>query len=128
MACFAISLLLALLFAWTFSGRLIWAAIFPAASVIFWSNLMPLLLSFAAGLSSKTPGLARWHRPATIAALLMLAVGYTLTPVARRSCAPVQFASVPQWRGERLFAEPPVNVCACGGSRHAVAIGGDRSG
>jgi hypothetical protein len=97
---FAGSLLLALVYAWACSGKLAWAAIIPAGSVIFWSNLMPALLSFAAGLASQTHSLTGWHRPATTAALISLALTYSITPIARPLLAPVELASQSEWRGD----------------------------
>lgn len=97
---FTASLLSALVFAWSLSGDLAWAAILPVASVIFLSNLMPILLSMAAGLASHTPGLARWPRVATMIALLGLAIAYTITPVARPLLAPVETEAISQWRGD----------------------------
>ena len=96
----ALSLLLALLYAWTCSGKLAWASVLPAGWVLVWSNLMPVLLALAAGLASKSLSLARWQRPATTSALLVLAVAYIIMPVARPLLAPVQLASPSNWRGD----------------------------
>jgi hypothetical protein len=97
---FALALLLALLYAWACSGKLAWASILPVGCVLFWSNLMPALLSLAAGLASKAAGLAGWHRPATTTALLVLAVAYIVTPLARPWLAPVQLAEQSKWHGD----------------------------
>jgi hypothetical protein len=96
---FVAALLVALFYAWAFSGRLGWASMIPG-SVMIWANLMPVLLSFAAGIASRTCGLAGWHRDATIAALLTLAVAYAVTPFARPLLAPIQLASQTDWRGD----------------------------
>ena len=77
---FVASLLTCLFFAWTLSGKLGWAALMPGSSVVFWSNLMPILLCFAAGLASETPSLARISRFSTVVALLLLAAAYALIP------------------------------------------------
>ncbi len=109
--CFAISLLVTLLFAWALSGKLLWATVFPTGAAIFWSNLMPPLLSFAAGLSSRTPGLTHWHRPATVIALSSLALAYTMTPILRPLLVPAKVASVTQWRGDVCLQSHP-STCA----------------
>ena len=96
--CLAVSLLVALLFSWSLSGRLGWAMVLPFASVILWSNLMPILLCFAAGLAIRTPGFGRGHRVATILALFSLAIGYAFTPVVRPLFAPAQTAASAHWR------------------------------
>ena len=74
-----LSLLLALVYAWACAGKLAWASVLPAGWVLFWSNLMPALLSLAAGLASNATGLAGWHRPATTSALLVFAVAFSIT-------------------------------------------------
>lgn len=97
--CFGLSLLLALFYAWTCSGKLGWAAIFPGHTVTIWSSLMPVLLSLAAGLVGQACGLSRSQCGLTIAALLILAAGYVVAPIARPLLAPIQLASQTKWRG-----------------------------
>jgi hypothetical protein len=110
-AAFLTSLFLALLYAWTFSGKLGWAAVLPAGWVLVGCNLMPVLLSFTAGLASKTAGLARWHRPATIVALVWLATAYAITPMMRPLLAPIQLARQTTWLGE-LCLQSHSSSCA----------------
>ena len=106
-----VSLLAALAFSWSLAGKLQWAAWLPIASVLLWCNLMPLLLSFAAGLASRTRGFIPWHRGATVAALLSLAAGYTITPIARPLLAPVETDPTASWCGDACLQTHP-STCA----------------
>ena len=85
---FAESLVLSLVFAWCMSGGLFWARTISGSGVVYWSNLMPVLLGVSAGLAVATPGLKRWRRPLTVTVLVMLAAMHLLLPVARPLMAP----------------------------------------
>jgi hypothetical protein len=89
-----------LIFAWTFSGNLAWAVLVPNASVVFLSNLMPMLLSFAAGLAVETSALTRFSRPLVLFAFVVLATAYAVTPYVRPMIYPVELASKPKWNGD----------------------------
>lgn len=108
---FAAALLFTIAFAWTLSGRLAWAVILPMASVVLWSNLMPALLSFCAGMASTSNALNRWHRPATIGLLAALTAGYTLMPVVRPLVAPAETAQVSEWSGN-ICLQSHSSTCA----------------
>lgn len=108
---FAISLLVALLYAWTLSGKLAWASVFPAGSVFLWSNLMPVLLSVSAGLASGSLSLRSWRQFATVGALLTLALAYLFTPMMRPLIAPIRLASQCQWQGD-LCLQSHSSSCA----------------
>ena len=108
---FLVSLLFALLFAWSLSGSLGWAVIMPDASVVTWSNLMPVLLCFTAGLASRAPGLTSWRRPAVIAPLSMLAIGYALMPAVRPLVVPAQMSRSTTWNGDICLQSHPA-TCA----------------
>lgn len=94
---FLLSLLVALGFAWALAGRLAWAIVVPSASVVFWANLMPILLSLAAGFAGTIHRLSRWNRPATALGLALLASGYALLPLARPWLAPAEMADLSIW-------------------------------
>jgi predicted double-glycine peptidase len=87
-----------LLFGCFFSGRLFWAHIIPGSAVIHWSNLMPLLVAFAAGLACRAPGLTRWRRTVTVAVLAGIAVGHLYLPILRPILSPVTLSANTQWR------------------------------
>lgn len=82
------TLLFCLVFAWFYAGSLIWAQAIPLSGVVYWSNLMPILLAFAAGLALAAPGLNRWRRPLTIMVLGLIASAHLLLPIARPLLAP----------------------------------------
>jgi hypothetical protein len=104
-------LLTSLVFAWTFAGNLAWAALLPDPSVVFFSNLMPLLLSFAAGLISERGALSKRSRPIAIASFLSLAAAYTLTPYVRPLVFPVEPDTVTQWNDGVCLQTHP-STCA----------------
>jgi hypothetical protein len=104
-------LLTSLVFAWTFSGNLAWAALLPDPSVVFLSNLMPLLLSFAAGLISERGALSKRSRPLAMASFLMLAAAYTLTPYVRPFFFQVEPDRVTQWKADVCLQTHP-STCA----------------
>ena len=67
---------------------------------IWWTNLVPVGLSLAAGIAVHTPGLRHWHRPGTVVLLTLLATGYLILPFAQPLLHPVSLASQSQWSGE----------------------------
>lgn len=100
-----------LFFAWMLSGRLLWAFLIPDDSVIFLSNLMPLLLSFAAGLAFETHSLTRWSRPIVIACFVLLASAYALLPYVRPRLYPVDLSARTQWSGA-VCLQSHASTCA----------------
>jgi hypothetical protein len=94
------ALLASLVFAWTFSGSLGWALLVPSPSVVFWSNLMPMLLCFAAGLASEAGALTKWSRPLALCSFVLLASAYALTPYVRPTLYPVELNPQTQWRDD----------------------------
>mgnify|MGYP001556847596 CR=1 FL=1 len=97
---FFFAVLGSLVFAWMLSGNLRWATVVPSPAVIFLSNLMPVLLGFAAGLASEAKSLTRISRPLAIFSFVALALTYALLPYTRPVLYPVELASQTQWRGE----------------------------
>jgi predicted double-glycine peptidase len=96
---FAESLILSLVFAWCMAGGLFWARAVPGSGVVYWSNLMPVLLSFAAGLAIATPGLDRWRRPLTVSILGSMAGLHLLMPIARPLVSPAGLVDSGHWAG-----------------------------
>lgn len=94
---FLVSLGASLLFACCTSGKLAWASYFSDSAVLYWSNAMPILLGFSAGLATNAPGLVHWHRPVTVCMLGLLGLGYILSPVARPIFNPVELDEVAKW-------------------------------
>jgi predicted double-glycine peptidase len=88
---------LALLFAWCSSGKLHLASIISGSAALYWSNAMPILLGFSAGLATNSPGLVRWHRPVTVCVLGLLGLGYILTPIARPILNPIDINESSKW-------------------------------
>jgi hypothetical protein len=120
---FFTALLASLSFAWIFSGDLGWAAIVPAASVIFVSNLMPMLLSFAAGLASEATALTRFSRPIAITSFLALATAYGLTPYARPIVYPVELGVETAWRSD-VCLQSHSSTCAPAAAVTLLRLGG----
>jgi len=108
---FVESILFCLVFAWTLDGKLHWALAIPLSCVIYWSNFMPLLLGFTAGLASWSPGMGEFRRPVVVGLLIFLAIGYMLAPVARPLFSPVVVDTQGSWaRGVCLQSHP--STCA----------------
>jgi hypothetical protein len=105
------ALLASLVFAWTFSGSLAWALLVPDASVVFLSNLMPMLLCFAAGLASEANALTQLTRPLALASFLLWASAYALTPYVRPMLFPVEIDRQSQWRGD-VCLQTHCSTCA----------------
>ncbi len=97
---FSCSLLLALTFGFHYAGNLAWAIWIPDSAVLYWSNVMPIVLGFSAGMATHTPGLTRWHRPLTTCLLGCLATGYVVSPILRPFVAPAAVASTSKWQDE----------------------------
>jgi len=91
---------LAFVFAWCYVGRLMWAERMPVSTAIYWSNLTPILLGFAAGLAGHAVCMRSWFRPVMSASLMLLAIGYLYTPIARPVLFPLQVENQSQWEGE----------------------------
>ena len=124
---FVASLLTCLFFAWTLSGKLGWAALMPGSSVVFWSNLMPILLCFAAGLASETPSRARISRFSTVVALLLLAAAYALIPYSRPVLAPVSLGEGSSWQGDVCLQSHP-STCAPAAAATLLRLSGIEAG
>ena len=116
---FAESLMLSLIFAWFMSGGLFWARAVPASGVIYWSNLMPVMLSFAAGLAVATPGLKRWRRPLTATVLGAMAALHLLLPVARPLLAPARLVESGRW-SDRICLQS--HEATCGAAAAATLL------
>ena len=95
--------LVAFILAWSYFGRLIWAETIQSSSVLCWSNLTPIALGFSAGLASHTPGLRYRMRPVAALLLMLLAVGFVATPIARPLFFPLSLDSNPKWQNEVLM-------------------------
>lgn len=116
---FPIALLLALLFAWSLSGNLSWALLLPDASVVSWANIMPILLCLTAGLASASRALEGTPRAATIVALILLAIGYAVTPLARPMLVPAIVAANSRWSGDICLQSHP---STCGPAAAATLL------
>lgn len=116
---FAEAVLLALAFAWLYSGRLVWARLLPDSAVLYWSNWMPALLLFTAGLARHAEGLRHWRRPITVSLLAALAVAYVVMPVARPWFAPVTTATSEGWRDHVCLQSHP---STCGAAAAATLM------
>ena len=93
----AISLVTTSVFGIFLTGRLFWAVILPIATVIVIGNLIPILLSWTAGLASSTPALSGWTRVLTVKLLAVLTVGFLAGPLVRHQLAPADIASDSTW-------------------------------
>ena len=85
---FVQSILLSLAFAWTLEGKLSWAVAIPNSAAICWSNFMPVLLGFTAGLARWSSSLGEFKRPLVAGVLGCIAAAYILVPVVRPIAAP----------------------------------------
>lgn len=104
-------LFVSLIFAWTCSGSLRWASLIPAASVVVWSNLMPILLGFAAGAASRANVLTRLSRPLTVFSIIALAMAYAFTLYLRPVFYPVELGPVEDIR-DRVCVQTHGSTCA----------------
>lgn len=109
--CFLISLMITLAFAWSMAGKLFWASLLPTPSVVFWANLMPILLAFTAGISSTVIKLRHWGRHGTVVAMSLMTMAYILTPVMRPLVAPALIADKSFWRDGVCLQSHP-STCA----------------
>lgn len=108
---FLVSLAVALLFAWSMAGKLFWATLVPTASVVYWANLMPIMLAFTAGISSTVMKLRHWCRPCTVAAMAAMTLAHIVTPVMRPLVAPAMIADQSSWRDDVCLQSHP-STCA----------------
>ncbi|TWU02787.1 cysteine peptidase family C39 domain-containing protein [Stieleria varia] len=88
---------LSLLFAWTMAHDLVWASALPVADIVCWSNVLPILLAFTAGLASRTPGLRGPFRAAAVGLFVLMALGHLVTPVARPVLWPIPDVQCEGW-------------------------------
>lgn len=106
-------------YAWILSGRLGWFATLPAAAVVLWSNLTPILLSFTAGLAYRSQRLPSWRRPVTIGLFAMLSLAFIVTPMLRATLTPLKLDSQATWReGVCLQSHP----ASCGPAAAATLM------
>ncbi len=112
----AACLICSLGYAWIFSGRLGWFATLPAATVVLWSNLMPILLSFTAGLACRSQRLPGWRRPITIGLFAMLAVAFIVTPLIRVTLTPLKLDSQSTWHDGVCLQSHPASCGPAAGS------------
>ena len=97
---FVIALLYCLAFSWMWAGKLSWARVLPFSGVVYWSNLMPILLGFTAGVACNTGGLRGWSKPLATCSLGLVAVAYLLIPISRPIIAPAAVDPVGQWKND----------------------------
>lgn len=116
---FAETIVLCLTFAWLYSGRLAWASVIPLSGVLYWSNWMPVLLLFTAGLATKTPGIRPLLRPLSVGLLAVLASAYVLLPLARPWLAPAEISQVEGWKDEVCLQSHP---STCGAAAAATLL------
>lgn len=108
---FAESLLLTLIFAWFLAGGLFWARAVPGSGALYWSNPMPMLLGFCAGLAVTSPQIRRWRRRLTVTALISMAAMYLALPIARPLMAPAAVAAGDNW-SEQICLQSHGATCA----------------
>lgn len=106
-------------YAWILSGRLGWFATLPAAAVVLWSNLMPILLSFTAGLAYRSQRLPSWRRPVTIGLFAMLALAFIVTPMLRATLTPLKLDSQSTWHDGVCLQSHPAS---CGPAAAATLM------
>tara|TARA_R110002049_G_scaffold185580_3_gene353798 strand:+ start:20436 stop:21299 length:864 start_codon:yes stop_codon:yes gene_type:complete len=116
---FVESILLSLVFAWTLEGKLGWAIAIPNTAVICWSNFMPVLLGFTAGLARWSSGLGEIKRPIVVGVLGMIAAAYMLAPVVRPIAAPANVDEAAQWRNGICLQSHP---STCGAASAATLL------
>jgi len=80
---FVCTILLTLVFCWKFHAKLSWANAIPFSSVVFWSNLAPVMLAFATGMAMEITSLRRSTRPWIVGTLGLLGTAYLVMPIAR---------------------------------------------
>ena len=119
---FAASMIFALTFSWLYAGNLSWAHAIPVASVVYWSNFMPVLLGFAAGAACHTAGLNRLGRPLTIASLLVIAASYLVIPIGRPIVSPVTLAEA-KW-DEEVCLQSHEATCAAAAAATLLRLNG----
>lgn len=95
---FVESLVFTIAFVCFFAGDLAWAKIIPNSGVLTWTNLVPIFLSLAAGVSGSTVGLRHWQRSAVKSGFLLLSAIYLLTPVVRPQLFPATVDVAGTWK------------------------------
>ena len=116
---FVESILLSLAFAWTLEGKLGWAIAIPSSAVICWSNLMPMLLGFTAGIARWSPGLGDFRRPVVVGVLGLIAFAYMVVPVLRPFAAPANVDPHGQWHNGVCLQSHP---STCGAASAATLL------
>lgn len=116
---FAEAIVLCLTFAWLYSGRLAWARVIPHSAALYWSNWMPVLLLFTAGLATRTPGIRRACRPVAVGLLVLLASAYVLVPMIRPIVAPAMLTQVEGWKDDVCLQSHP---STCGAAAAATLL------
>lgn len=122
----AASLFTAIGYSWAFSGRLGWTAPMPKATLVFWLNLMPVMLSFTAGLAFRSQRISGWRRPIAIGMLNILAMSYIVTPLIRPTFAPLPLDRGARWDGEICLQSHP-SSCAPAAAATLLHLNGIRA-
>ncbi|TWU48255.1 cysteine peptidase family C39 domain-containing protein [Rubripirellula reticaptiva] len=120
---FLASMLAGLVFSWEMAGKLSWAVVFPTSSVLFWANLMPVILSFAAGIACTMVSLTGWRRQGTVIGLMLLTIGYTLTPIARPIFARAETDEIATWR-DNVCLQSHSATCAPAAAATLLSLSG----
>ncbi|MCO8122917.1 peptidase C39 [Stieleria sp. TO1_6] len=118
-ALFVECLLLSLVFAFGLSGRLLWASALPTAAVVCWSNWLPILLAFAAGLASNASALRQLSRSIAVTSMLLLSAGFLILPVLRPSLFPIEIANTADWQDGVCLQS---NEASCGPAAAATLL------
>ncbi|MEM1224791.1 MAG: cysteine peptidase family C39 domain-containing protein [Planctomycetota bacterium] len=92
-------------------GHLAWAGRMPFSAEILNGNVASVLLGFASGLAGHVVGLRQRTRPLISAALMCLAIGFVITPVARTLFFPLNLSASSNWNGEVCLQSHPAS-CA----------------
>ena len=123
---FVAALSFCLAFSWLYSGKLVWANSIPLSGVVYWSNFMPILLGFTAGVACRTTGLNRWARPLTVTTFALIALTYLALPIGRPMLAPAIVDAVSQWDDD-VCLQSHGSTCAAAAAATLLHLNGIQS-
>ena len=92
------SLTFSIVFGWSMAGKLFWVNAIPGSAVLYWSNTMPLIAAFLAGIASSSTSIHRFRRPVAVATFMLIAAGYLLIPIVRPALAPIRADQNSSWQ------------------------------
>ncbi len=122
----AAALLVSVLLCLVFRANLRWAGAIPLAAVVIWSNLVPVVLAFTAGVTWNTSVLGSKFRSATSGFLVLLSLAYLVMPVARPCLAPPELQP-PVWGDDVVCLQSHDSTCAPAAAVTLLNLNGIRS-